>query len=81
MDLLRQLEAARKKHAQPKPKSDAGGQQPADDDSTEVTQEVAERAWDAVREKERSPKEVRKWRTLQLEDYEADMARYVSTLR
>lgn len=73
VDLLRQLEAARKKTS-PKPKSDAGGQQAAEG---EITQEVAERAWNVVRDKERSPKEVRKWRTLQLEDYEADMARYV----
>ncbi|KAI0349651.1 SET domain-containing protein [Trametes cingulata] len=75
VDLLRQLEAARQKKAKSKPKSDARAQEGEAD--VEMTQEVVERAWAAVRDKERSPKEVRRWRDLQLEDYEADMARYV----
>ncbi|KAI0372787.1 SET domain-containing protein [Pilatotrama ljubarskyi] len=75
VDLLRQLEAARQKKAKPKPNPGAVAQKDAAD--IEITQEAIERAWEAVREKERSPKEVRRWRDLQLEDYEADMARYV----
>ncbi|KAI0331499.1 SET domain-containing protein [Cubamyces sp. BRFM 1775] len=73
VDLLRQLESARQKKPKPKPKSDAGGQEAA----IEITREVVERAWETVRAKERSPKEMRRWKDLQLEDYEADMARYV----
>ncbi|CDO74683.1 hypothetical protein BN946_scf184671.g6 [Trametes cinnabarina] len=72
VDLLRQLEAARQKKPRAKRKLDAKALQPED-----VTPEAIERAWEALREKERSPKEVRRWREVQLEDYEADMARYV----
>ncbi|KAI0641876.1 hypothetical protein C8Q79DRAFT_918191 [Trametes meyenii] len=75
VDLLRQLEAARQKKAKPKPKSDAGERE--DEAEVEITQELVERKWDAVRDGQRSSKEVRKWRNIQLEDYEADMARYV----
>ncbi|KAH9888903.1 SET domain-containing protein [Cubamyces lactineus] len=75
VDLLKQLESARQKKPkpEPKPKLDAGGQEAV----VEITLEVVERAWDTVRVKEKSPKEIRRWRVLQLEDYEADMARYV----
>ncbi|KAH9852089.1 hypothetical protein C2E23DRAFT_827489 [Lenzites betulinus] len=80
VDLLRQLEAARQKKVKPAPKAKlnpgAGTPQPENADE-DVTPDVIEQAWDAVRNKERSPKEVRRWRDLQLEDYEADMARYV----
>ncbi|KAI9064170.1 SET domain-containing protein [Trametes sanguinea] len=72
VDLLRQLEAARQKKPKPKPKSDAKTQE-----AVEIAPDIVERAWDSLREKERSPKEVRRWRDVQLEDYEADMARYV----
>ncbi|KAI0763765.1 hypothetical protein BD413DRAFT_483458 [Trametes elegans] len=68
VDLLRELEAARQKKA--KAKTDA-------EPSGEITEEAVERAWGAVRARERAPKEVRRWAGLQLEDYEADMARYV----
>ncbi|KAJ8482446.1 hypothetical protein ONZ51_g5361 [Trametes cubensis] len=73
VDLLRQLESARQKKPKPKPKSNAGGEEAV----AEITQGVVEQAWDAVKAKEGSPKEIRRWRDLQLEDYEADMARYV----
>ncbi|TBU30733.1 hypothetical protein BD311DRAFT_863953 [Dichomitus squalens] len=71
--LLRQLEGARRK-ARPKPQPQPV---PRGDAERELTQETVDRAWDAVRERERSPKEVRKWRDIQLDDYETDMARYV----
>ncbi|KAI0629198.1 hypothetical protein C8Q77DRAFT_1220391 [Trametes polyzona] len=81
VDLLRQLEAARQKKPKPKPKakpnSSASAQATDPDVDPDVTPEAVERAWDVVREGERSPKEMRRWRDLQLEDYEADMARYV----
>ncbi|KAI0819634.1 SET domain-containing protein [Trametes gibbosa] len=79
VDLLRQLEPARQKKLKPKPKPNSGAraQRAVDTDELELTPESVERAWDAVRDKERSPKVVRRWRDLQLEDYEADMARYV----
>lgn len=70
--LLRRLEAARQKKP---PKAHAGAQQ--EEQTATITQEVVDQAWDAVRAKERSPKEVQRWRSLQLDDYEADMARYV----
>ncbi|KAL7280832.1 hypothetical protein ACG7TL_005776 [Trametes sanguinea] len=72
VDLLRQLEAARQKKPKPKPKSDAKAQE-----AVVIAPDTVERAWETLREKERSPKEVRRWREVQLEDYEADMARYV----
>ncbi|RDX54350.1 SET domain-containing protein [Lentinus brumalis] len=71
VDLLRQLEGARQKKPKAKPSVHAGAE------LEEITQEVADRAWDTVRERERSPKELRKWRDVQLDDYETDMARYV----
>ena len=43
----------------------------------EIVQEDADRAWGALREKEASPKEVQRWRAIQLDDYETDIARYV----
>ncbi|TFK91712.1 hypothetical protein K466DRAFT_482108 [Polyporus arcularius HHB13444] len=71
VDLLRQLEGARQKKPKAKPSVHASAE------LKEMTQEVADRAWDTVRERERSPKELRKWRNVQLDDYETDMARYV----
>lgn len=70
--LLRWLEGARQKKpkAPPTTSADAGAQR-------EITQEDADHAWISLHERERSPKEVRKWRNLQLDDYETDMARYV----
>ncbi|PCH44406.1 hypothetical protein WOLCODRAFT_144962 [Wolfiporia cocos MD-104 SS10] len=74
LELLRALESARRKKVEGKVKET----QIAAADQT-MTPEVIERAWDEVRRKERSPKEVRKWAGLQLDNFEADMARYVVT--
>ncbi|KAI0741464.1 hypothetical protein C8Q80DRAFT_1109714 [Daedaleopsis nitida] len=68
--LLRQLEAARQRKSKVAPTR-------ADAPEKEITQEVADGAWEGVRELESSPKEVRRWRDLRLDDYETDMARYV----
>ncbi|KAI8996359.1 hypothetical protein BD414DRAFT_477685 [Trametes punicea] len=77
VDLLRQLEAARQKKSKPKHKPKLKSDAEEQETVVDVTPELIERVWDVVQEKERSPKELRKWRDLQLEDYEADMARYV----
>ncbi|RPD76519.1 hypothetical protein L226DRAFT_533611 [Lentinus tigrinus ALCF2SS1-7] len=71
VDLLRRLEGARQKKMNATSSVDTGAE------LKDMTQEDADRAWDSVRERERRPKEVRKWRDIQLDDYETDMARYV----
>ncbi|KAH9935871.1 SET domain-containing protein, partial [Epithele typhae] len=72
---LRRLEAARqKKPAKPAPDSPQGA---PSGQPTDVTQAAADAAWAALSAQESSPKAVRRWATLQLDDYEADMARYV----
>ena len=76
MELLRQLEGARQK----KPKAPPAGSAGPDSrllEGDEISQELVDRTWDAVRDAECSPKQVRRWRDLQLDDYETDMARYV----
>ena len=71
LDFLRRLEGARQKKAKTKNSADAGAE------VQEITQPFVDQAWDGVRERERSAKEVRKWGNIQLDDYETDMARYV----
>ncbi|CCM02548.1 uncharacterized protein FIBRA_04651 [Fibroporia radiculosa] len=71
VQLLKTLEDARQK-------KDKGVRdveiQPKD---IEITTETIERMWGAIRQKEASPKEVRKWRDIQLDNFETDIARYV----
>ncbi|TCD68412.1 hypothetical protein EIP91_010813 [Steccherinum ochraceum] len=69
IDLLTTLEGARRK-----------GKQKATNDappSTKGTAEDIAKSWEEVRRKEQSGKEVRRWGQLGLDDFQADMARYV----
>lgn len=75
VSLFRQLERARQRKPKPKSKVDAGTY--TEKYEKEITQEVVDGAWDAVRVREGSAKEVRRWQGLLLDDYETDMARYV----
>ena len=76
INLLRRLERARQR--KPKSKSKAGaGTRTEHEEEREITREVVDGAWDAVHAEERSAKEVRRWQSLVLDDYETDMARYV----
>jgi len=72
--LLRALEGVRRQKEVEKDK-DRGFR--LEDLGTELTRENVDRAWDMVAQKERLPKEVRRWRNLQLDHFETDMARYV----
>ncbi|TFY55173.1 hypothetical protein EVJ58_g8416 [Rhodofomes roseus] len=54
-----------------------GGFRLEDLGQTELSRENVDRAWEMVAQKERSPKEVRKWRNIQLDHFETDVARYV----
>ncbi|KAL6300037.1 hypothetical protein BKA93DRAFT_741387 [Sparassis latifolia] len=74
LQLLRTLEEARRKKVKEKVNESAEAdlaEKPA------LTRTDIEHAWDETRQKERSPKEVRRWREIQLDDFETDMARYV----
>ncbi|EMD38867.1 hypothetical protein CERSUDRAFT_47730 [Gelatoporia subvermispora B] len=71
--LLRTLESARRVS-----KGNTTGQVSSKpDDATVLTKETAEQAWDTVRQEERSPKTLRRWREISLDDFETDVARYV----
>lgn len=74
MRFLRLLEEARRQKEVEKDKD--GGLRLEDLGCTELTRENIDRAWEMIAQKERSPKEVRKWRNLQLSHFEADIARY-----
>ncbi|KAI0731245.1 hypothetical protein C8Q76DRAFT_612174 [Earliella scabrosa] len=76
VELLRQLEGARQKKSKAPPAGSAGPDSRLLE-GDEISQELVDRTWDAVRDAESSPKQVRRWRDLQLDDYETDMARYV----
>ncbi|KAH9840107.1 SET domain-containing protein [Rhodofomes roseus] len=75
MRLLRVLEEARRQKEGDKDKD--GGFRLEDLGQTELSRENVDRAWEMVAQKERSPKEVRKWRNIQLDHFETDVARYV----
>ncbi|KAH9933346.1 uncharacterized protein B0H18DRAFT_983168, partial [Fomitopsis serialis] len=72
--LLCVLEGARR---QKEVEKDKDGGFRLEDLGTDLTRENVDRAWDMVAQKERLPKEVRRWRNLQLDHFETDMARYV----
>ncbi|KAI0924040.1 hypothetical protein AcV5_009403 [Taiwanofungus camphoratus] len=72
LGLFRSLEEARRKKGKAKE-----GVAADPDVKSKVTEEVIERAWGAIREKESIPKQVKKWREIHLDDFETDMARYV----
>ncbi|KZT70741.1 SET domain-containing protein [Daedalea quercina L-15889] len=73
--LLRLLEEARRQKEVEKDKD--GGFRLEHLGQAELSRENIDRAWDMVRQKEGLPKEVRRWRNLQLNHFETDMARYV----
>ena len=68
VDLLKTLERSRH-HVQKKPSI-------ADLHVLPVTEESIEQTWMEIRKIENSPKERKKWRQVQLDDFEADLARY-----
>ncbi|GBE86390.1 SET domain-containing protein [Sparassis crispa] len=74
LQLLRTLEEARRKKVKEKVNESA---EAALAEKPALTRTDIEHAWDETRQKERSPKEVRRWREIQLDDFETDMARYV----
>ena len=74
MEWLRLLEEARRQKEVEKDKD--GGFRLEDLGRTELTRENIDRAWEMIAQKERSPKEVRKWKNLQLNHFETDIARY-----
>lgn len=77
VNLFRRLEGARRiRNPKSKPKAGAGPRT-EEHEEREIAREVADGAWDAVRAEERSAKQVRRWQSLLLDDYETDMARYV----
>jgi len=67
--MLARLEGARRKGEQ---KEDAERQP-----DTVGTEENIERGWEEIRRQERDVKIVRRWRRLSLDEYQADVARYV----
>ena len=76
--LLRRLEGARQRNPKSKSKLGVGTRTEEEEhEQREITREVADGAWDAVRAEEGSRKGVRGWQGLLLDDYETDMARYV----
>ncbi|KZT09881.1 uncharacterized protein LAESUDRAFT_722033 [Laetiporus sulphureus 93-53] len=74
MELLRALEEARRKKEKGKARDIGAERKP---EAVTMTKNFIKRQWDAVRQKEQSHKEVRKWRNLRLDNFETDMARYV----
>ena len=74
IELLRLLEEARRQKEVEKDKD--GGFRLEDLGCTELTRENINQAWEMIAQKERSPKEVRKWKNLQLNHFETDIARY-----
>lgn len=75
IQLLRSLEEARRQKEVERTKDD--GFRLEDLGCTELTRENIDRAWWMIAQKEWSPKEVRKWKNLQLTHFETDIARYV----
>ncbi|OCH91025.1 SET domain-containing protein [Obba rivulosa] len=71
VDLLRTLEGARRAGKTMIEVSDR------QDEATKLTKEAIEHTWDTVRQEERSPKVVRRWRENSLNDFETDLARYI----
>lgn len=70
--LLKTVEAARRKKAKGKEKEKTTEEVPV-----ALSKGDIERAWEKVSKLHATPKTLRKWRELQLDDFEADMARYV----
>lgn len=70
--LLKTVEAARRKKANGKQKEKTAEEVPVALSTHDI-----ERAWGEVNRVQATPKTLRKWRELQLDDFEADMARYV----
>ncbi|KAF7798008.1 hypothetical protein EIP86_009218 [Pleurotus ostreatoroseus] len=71
IELLKTLETARSRKARRE------GKAKADEVPVALNKEDIERAWEKVDEQQASPKTLRRWREVQLDDFEADMARYV----
>lgn len=68
--LFRVLEEARRK-------KEEGKKKPNPMEAAQITADIVDQAWTMVRDKERNLKERKKWRNLQLDNFETDMARYV----
>lgn len=74
MQLLKILEAARMRNNKGNGNADLGAM---DCEQPPATDESISQAWEAVAAEEQRPKNLNRWKQLQLDDFEADLARYV----
>lgn len=73
VEMLKTLESARKRNDKGKGKTDTA----ASDAVHNMTKEDISRAWEDVESQEKRPKALKQWRMIQLDDFQADYARYV----
>ena len=73
MEMLKMLESARKRNDKGKRKAAADSD--ASSAVTSITREDISRAWEDVASQEKHPKVLKHWRTIQLDDFQADYAR------
>lgn len=71
VQMLKILEGARRRND----KGEAN--ESVDTAAAEVTEETIAHAWEAVALEEKRPKVLNRWKQIQLDDFEADLARYV----
>ncbi|KAI0788833.1 hypothetical protein C8Q75DRAFT_768136 [Abortiporus biennis] len=73
IQMLRILEESRRR----KPEKEAQSQGELTSPKPDITDSQIEQAWKTVLDNESNPKERKKWSRIQLDDFEADLARYV----